>query len=50
MRLSREKEGMISNYNRILDGHLGGAAPEKLAAATQTLAGNFDGGFFEYDF
>ncbi len=50
MRLSREKEGMISNYNRILDGHLAGADPEKLAAATHTLAGNFDGGFFEYDF
>ena len=50
MRLSREKEGMISNYNRILDGYLGGADPEKLAAATHTLAGNFDGGFFAYDF
>ncbi|UVO54265.1 aromatic ring-hydroxylating dioxygenase subunit alpha [Sphingomonas sp. SUN039] len=50
MRLGKDIEGMISNYNRIIDGHLGGADPAKLAAATNTLAGNFDGKIFEYDF
>ncbi len=50
MRLSFEKEGLISNYQRIIDGYLGGADPAKLAAATKTLQGNFDGGFFDYDF
>jgi nitrite reductase/ring-hydroxylating ferredoxin subunit len=43
MRLSRDIEGMISNYNRIIDGYLKGAPAEKLAAATQKLGGNFDG-------
>lgn len=50
MRLSKDIEGMISNYNRIIDGHLTGADPAKLAAATNTLAGNFDGKIFAYDF
>jgi carnitine monooxygenase subunit len=50
MRLSKDIEGMISNYNRILDGHLGGVDPAKLAEATHTLGGNFDGKIFEYDF
>jgi hypothetical protein len=43
MRLSKEKEGLISNYQRIIDGYLSGVAPEKLAKATQLLGGNFDG-------
>jgi nitrite reductase/ring-hydroxylating ferredoxin subunit len=50
MRLSKDIEGLISNYNRIIDGHLRGADPEKLAKATNTLGGNFDGKIFEYDF
>ena len=50
MRLSKDIEGMISNYNRIIDGHLRGADQEKLAKATNTLGGNFDGKIFEYDF
>ena len=50
MRLSHEKEGMISNYNRIIDGYLGDAPADRLAAATHTLGGNFDGRFFTYDF
>jgi carnitine monooxygenase subunit len=50
MRLSKDIEGLISNYNRIIDGHLTGADPKKLAAATNTLGGNFDGKIFEYDF
>ena len=43
MRLSRDKEGLISNYQRLIDGYLAQVAPEKLAKATQMLAGNFDG-------
>ena len=50
MRLGKDIEGMISNYNRIIDGHLAGADATKLAAATNTLAGNFDGKIFTYDF
>jgi carnitine monooxygenase subunit len=50
MRLSKDIEGLISNYNRIIDGHLTGADPQKLATATNTLGGNFDGKIFEYDF
>ena len=50
MRLSKDIEGMISNYNRIIDGHLEGKPADKLAAATHTLGGNFDGKIFEYDF
>ncbi len=50
MRLSKDIEGMISNYNRIIDGHLAGVDQGKLATATNTLQGNFDGKIFEYDF
>jgi hypothetical protein len=50
MRLSFDKEGLISNYQRIIDGYLAGADPHKLAQAITTLQGNFDGKFFEYDF
>ena len=43
MRLSSQVEGMISNYQRIIDGYLAGKPAEKLAAATNKLGGNFDG-------
>jgi nitrite reductase/ring-hydroxylating ferredoxin subunit len=50
MRLSKEKEGMISNYQRIIDGYLSGVVPEKLASATQLLGGNFDGKILDLGF
>ncbi len=50
MRLSKDIEGLISNYQRIIDGHLAGVPQDKLAKATNTLGGNFDGKIFEYDF
>lgn len=50
MRLSSTIEGLISNYNRIIDGHLEGKPADKLANATHTLGGNFDGKIIEYDF
>jgi nitrite reductase/ring-hydroxylating ferredoxin subunit len=43
MRLSSQIEGMISNYQRIIDGYLAGKPAEALAAATTKLGGNFDG-------
>jgi phenylpropionate dioxygenase-like ring-hydroxylating dioxygenase large terminal subunit len=50
MRLSSQMEGLISNYQRIIDGHIAGVPQEKLAEATNKLGGNFDGPIFEFDF
>jgi phenylpropionate dioxygenase-like ring-hydroxylating dioxygenase large terminal subunit len=43
MRLAKNIEGLISNYQRLIDGYLNGVAPEKLAKGMNELAGNFDG-------
>jgi nitrite reductase/ring-hydroxylating ferredoxin subunit len=43
MRLSKDIEGLISNYQRLIDGYLVGAEPEKLSKAMSQLAGNLDG-------
>jgi phenylpropionate dioxygenase-like ring-hydroxylating dioxygenase large terminal subunit len=43
MRLSKDIEGLISNYHRIIDGFLRGEAPDRLARAQQQLGDNFDG-------
>lgn len=43
LRLSKEREGLISNYQRLIDGYIGGASGEQLAMANQQLGGNFDG-------
>jgi phenylpropionate dioxygenase-like ring-hydroxylating dioxygenase large terminal subunit len=43
MRLSKDVEGLISNYQRIIDGYLAGVPGEKLAAAINKLGNNFDG-------
>ena len=43
MRLSKDIEGLISNYQRLIDGHLKGVAQEKLAKAMNELGGAFDG-------
>jgi carnitine monooxygenase subunit len=50
MRLAKHVEGLVSNYHRIIDGHLKGADREKLAKATNTLGGGFDGPILYYDF
>jgi hypothetical protein len=42
MRLSNQKEGMISNYQRLIDGYLAGLDPERLAKATQVVGSGFD--------
>ncbi|HTV95419.1 MAG TPA: aromatic ring-hydroxylating dioxygenase subunit alpha [Steroidobacteraceae bacterium] len=43
MRLSGAVEGMISNYQQIIDGYLKGVPLERLGRATRALSGNFDG-------
>ena len=43
LRLSRDREGLISNYQRLIDGYIAGEPMDKLAAANQKLGGNFDG-------
>ena len=50
MRLAGKVEGLISNYQRIIDGYLRSAPPEKLAKATAALGGNFDGPILDFDF
>jgi hypothetical protein len=50
MRLATDIEGLISNYQRIIDGYLVGVEPDKLAAATQLLGGNFDGKILDLGF
>lgn len=47
MRLAEQVEGLISNYQRIIDGYLRGVEPARLAAATRKLGGNFDGPILE---
>jgi nitrite reductase/ring-hydroxylating ferredoxin subunit len=49
MRLAEGIEGLISNYHRVIDGHLAGEPLDKLARQTQRLAGNFDGPILDLD-
>jgi hypothetical protein len=50
MRLSKNVEGLISNYQRIIDGHLDGVPLQDLAKATNLLGGNFDGKIVDLGF
>jgi phenylpropionate dioxygenase-like ring-hydroxylating dioxygenase large terminal subunit len=43
MRLSKNIEGLISNYQRLIDGYIKGVAPDKLAKGQHELGSNFDG-------
>ena len=43
LRLSKDREGLISNYQRLIDGYIAGAPLGDLARATTKLGGNFDG-------
>ena len=49
MRLAKGVEGLIGNYQRIIDGYLAGVPQEKLARAVHELGGNFDGPIKELD-
>jgi nitrite reductase/ring-hydroxylating ferredoxin subunit len=50
MRLAKDVEGLISNYQRIIDGYLAGVPAEKLALANNLLGGNFDGKIHDLEF
>jgi carnitine monooxygenase subunit len=50
MRLSKDVEGMVSNFQRLVDGYLAGVPADQLARANQMLAGNFDGVIKEFEF
>ncbi len=43
MRLAKEVEGLIGNYQQIIDGYLTGAEQERITRAIHKLGGNFDG-------
>ena len=43
MRLSKDIEGLISNYQQLIDGYLRGADPQKLCQGMAALGGAFDG-------
>jgi hypothetical protein len=42
MRLSRDKEGSISNYQRVIDGFLEGRGKEELAAGARNACAELD--------
>jgi phenylpropionate dioxygenase-like ring-hydroxylating dioxygenase large terminal subunit len=50
MRLSPHVEGLISNYQRLIDGHLAGLDPELLLQAAQRVSGPFDGEIVDIGF
>jgi hypothetical protein len=50
LRLARDREGLISNYQRLIDGYIAGIEPEKLAKANNKLGGNFDGPIHDLGF
>ena len=43
MRLSKDNEGMISNYQRLIDGYIAGLDPVRLAKASQIVNAGFEG-------
>jgi hypothetical protein len=43
MRLSKDIEGLISNYQQLIDGYLRGASPQALCNGMAALGGGFDG-------
>ncbi len=43
MRLGKDNEGMISNYQRLIDGYLAGLPADKLAKASQIVNAGFEG-------
>ncbi|GGN42932.1 hypothetical protein GCM10011349_06580 [Novosphingobium indicum] len=50
MRLSKDVEGLISNYQRLIDGYIAGEPSAKLAEANRKLGGNFDGPILDFGF
>jgi carnitine monooxygenase subunit len=50
MRLGKDVEGLIANYQKIIDGYLENVETERLVAATAQLGGNFDGKIIDFGF
>lgn len=50
MRLSREQEGMVSNYQRLVDGYLAGLPAETLRAATNTVNSGYNAAILDIGF
>lgn len=50
MRLGREVEGLIANYQKIIDGYLTGVPKPQLAQAIHKLCNNFDGPVLDLGF
>ena len=50
MRLSHMKEGLISNYHRLIDGYLAGLEPEKLARAQNVVNSGFEAPILDIGF
>jgi hypothetical protein len=42
MRLSNQMEGLISNYQRLIDGYLAGQGYDKLLPAAHKVSGSID--------
>ena len=49
MRLSKDREGLISNNHRVIDALIEGKPLDKVAKASQKLAYNFDGPILDLD-
>ena len=49
MRLSKDREGLVSNYQRLIDGYIAGVDKAKLAKANNELGYNFDGPIKDLD-
>lgn len=50
MRLGENIEGLIANYQKIIDGYLTGVPQEKRTAAIHQLCNNFDGPVLDFGF
>jgi hypothetical protein len=42
MRLSNQMEGLISNYQRLIDGYLAGRSYDELVPASRKVSGSID--------
>ena len=50
MRLSHQKEGLISNYQRLIDGYLAGLDGDKLKKGTQVVSSGFESPILDLGF
>ena len=50
MRLSKEEEGLISNYHRLIDGYIAGLDPKVLAKGSQTVNSGFNSEILDIGF